>query len=374
MHQAGAFYQYPAEAQVGQDLTVVIDDPDLVIGQGAPAIDDFVYLAVVRLHAHRDTAFGHGQGIDRHDVQAAVQFRKGRGERCFRQSVAGQECIGIEAGFGHCCGKGFERAGAQHLCADTGDTPAAQVKLLQVCAADPAGAEFVTERRRERDGAAVPADQAQPLQGAYGKIPRALVVDRQLGGDGTQDEPDQAHVMVERQPGCAAIAFVYFQPGSRDPLKVAHYRLAGNDYALRSTGAARGKLQVCRFFGSAWFKRVLRRGDIGQLFRCAQPFEVVVVGGSFLEKADELLMRDGYLCLAAGQQALELLNVNRVTAEIERYRHGERHQPDVLAGEEQDDEIRVGIGHQGNVITAFQIEAEQSPGRDPGLLLQFTVW
>ena len=71
---------------------------------------------------------------------------------------------------------------------------------------------------------------------------------------------------------------------------------------------------------------------------------------------------------------LELLNVNRVTAEIERYRHGERHKPDVLAGEEQDDEIRMGIGHQGNVITAFQIEAEQAPGRDPGLLLQFTVW
>ena len=177
-HQAGSFYQHPADAHVGQQFAFTIDNPYLVLGQGASAIYYFVYLAVVRLHAHGDAAFGHGQRIDRHHVQAAVEFRKRRGKRCFRQPVTGQEGAGIKTGLRHGLGKGLESAGTQHLCADTGYAPAAQVELLQVGAANSARAQFVTERRRERDGATVAADQAQPLQWADGKIPCAQVIHR----------------------------------------------------------------------------------------------------------------------------------------------------------------------------------------------------
>ena len=80
-------------------------------------------------------------------------------------------------------------------------------------------------------------------------------------------------------------------------------------------------------------------------------------------------MGDGYLCLAAGQQAFELLNVNCMAAEVQGYRHGERDKPDILTGKEQHDEIRVSIGDESDMVAAFQIQAEETASREPGLLL-----
>ncbi len=94
------------------------------------------------------------------------------------------------------------------------------------------------------------------------------------------------------------------------------------------------------------------------MFRCANPFKVSIVDRSLFQETDELFMCDSYLCLAAGQQPFQLLNINRMAAEIQGYWHGERHKPDILAGKEQDDEIRVGVGYESNVIAAFQIQTE----------------
>ena len=99
-----------------------------------------------------------------------------------------------------------------------------------------------------------------------------------------------------------------------------------------------------------------------------------VIDGSFLEEADEFLVCDGYLCPAAAKHAFELLHVNRMTAEIQGYRHGERDKADILAGEEQDDEILMGIGDERDVIAALQVQAEEALGGEPRLLLEFAVW
>ena len=98
-----------------------------------------------------------------------------------------------------------------------------------------------------------------------------------------------------------------------------------------------------------------------------------VFGGGFLEEADEFLVGYGYPGPAAGKQALELLYVYRMAAQVQRYRHGERDEPDILAGEEQDDEILMGIGDERDVVAALQVQAEKSLGGQPRLLLEVAV-
>ena len=69
-----------------------------------------------------------------------------------------------------------------------------------------------------------------------------------------------------------------------------------------------------------------------------------------------------------------MLHVNCMAAEVQGDRHGERDKPDILAGKEQYDKIRMSIGDESDMIAAFQVHTEKTASREPGLLLQIGVW
>ncbi len=68
--------------------------------------------------------------------------------------------------------------GRNAFCANARHAPAGEIDVSQRVIVTAAQAEIVTERRSNRDAAAVFANQLQPLHRAHGEVLRAQVIHR----------------------------------------------------------------------------------------------------------------------------------------------------------------------------------------------------
>jgi hypothetical protein len=176
--------------------------------------------------------------IERLGLQAPAQRRHGQSQGRFGHAVAGHERGGVEAAPGEAFGELFQGGRAHHVAADARGPPSREVVGVQRGGGRPAGAEFVAEGGAEGDAAAVAGDQLQPQQGTPHEGAGGQEVDAHLVAQRAEQEPDQAHVVIERQPGDGAV-------GGRDPQAVAgdgqgvgHQRAVGDQHPGREARAA----------------------------------------------------------------------------------------------------------------------------------------
>ena len=312
------------------------------------------------------------QGIDVDPVAAgaALERREADRERALGHAVAGQEGARLEAGGRQDLGEALERLGVDHLGADAGDAPGRQVERFGVAGAQAPGAQGVAERRAEGDGAAVARDQRQPQARAHREVARRQVVDRALGGDAAEDDADQPHVVVVRQPGAEAIVGAELEAVVEDRLQVGHHRRLGDHGAAREAGAARGVLQVGELLGRGRRRQLVGGVERHELVHGAGERQRQAVGG-LAQEADEIRRGEGRDRFAVAHQLAQVADVDLAAAEVDGggQRHG--HQAGVLAGVEHHREVGVGVGHQGQALAAA--ERRQAPGQLQGAGAQIAV-
>src|SRR5690606_18146712 len=149
--------------------------------------------------------------VDAVGLDFAVQRREAHGKGRFREPIARDERRTPEPARLEALGKALQHADLHHVTADPGYAPAGEVEFADRGIAGPPLAEIVAEGWAEGESAAIFGDQPQPSQRPSGEIGGSEVIDRHLRHERRQAEPDEAHVMVERQPRYAPVALVDFQ-------------------------------------------------------------------------------------------------------------------------------------------------------------------
>ncbi|MQM38259.1 hypothetical protein KBTX_02269 [wastewater metagenome] len=258
-------------------------------------------------------------------------------------------------------GEAAQRLRADELRAHAGDPPAREVELLDVAVAHASGAEVIAERRREGDRAAVAADQPQPLDGAHREVAGAHVVHGALGGQRAEEQPDHAHVVVEGQPGGAAVACMDAEAVAHDAPEVAHHRLGTDDHAPRCLGAPGGELQVRDLLRARGLRCRLRRFEARQGFRGVQPHTRDPRGG-LVEEGLERLGGQGDARPGLFQQPADLVHVGLPATQVQGHRQRDGHEPGILAGKEHLRERRGGLGDHRDALAALHPQPDQAPG------------
>ena len=128
-------------------------------------------------------------------------------QRRLGQTIARQERRGVETRRARSARRTARARGPDHLAADAGDPPRSTDRSSAMrLVGRAAHAELIAERRAERDRPAVLGHNLEPGQRPPREARGRDVIDRGLGHHRRQAAADQAHVVVERQPGDAAVA------------------------------------------------------------------------------------------------------------------------------------------------------------------------
>ena len=195
--------------------------------------------------------FGEKVRIDPVDDDALQQRRETDCQRAFRHPVTRHKRAGIESRRCQQLGKAVRQLRTNRFGADACDAPRRKVIPDDVLGTDPASAKVVAEWRAERNGRLGAGHQLQPAPRAHGEVTGVEIVDRALRRHRRQHAADEPHVMIERQPGYAAVIRPNIEAMIDDAVQVAEYRFLLYDHAARETGAPRRVLQVRRLGGAA---------------------------------------------------------------------------------------------------------------------------
>ncbi len=237
-------------ATVGQPLPIGAEDPDLVPAEGGATSDVFGrQLAVDRV---ANGAVGlEGLRVDNKafpSVRAPLNRHRQRG---FGHAVGGRDRIRRHlATRGEQVREGANRGWLNGLGAAADHCEAAEVPVREVLVANAFRGERKGEVRRERHSAAVAVDGVEPNAWAFDEAQRRDEHGGDAVEDGGDDEADEAHVMVERQPtdGLVAVARHHLQGFVDDAPRVGHQARVRDHDALRVRGGPR---------------RVLKEGQVG---------------------------------------------------------------------------------------------------------------
>ncbi len=159
-------------------------------------------------------------------------------------AVAGDEGASVEADGCETLGEGGHHVRPDHVAADPRGAPGGEVQAIQRQGLGAPGAELIAEGGAVGDAGLSARDQVQPQHGPAHEGRGGQQVQRHLAGHGRQEEPDQAHVVIERQPGDGAVRRPDLQPVFADGRDIGHQGAVGHRHAQREAGAARGELQV----------------------------------------------------------------------------------------------------------------------------------
>jgi hypothetical protein len=126
--------------------------------------------------------------------------------------------------------EGVDLVGVDRLGAVEGDAQAGQVELVGPLER-PRG-QHVREVRPGGGGAAVGRDPLHPPGGAGGEVLGGAEHQAGAGRHGERHDPDQAHVVVERQPGHQHVVLDVELPGAADGVEVGAQDVVGEHHAL----------------------------------------------------------------------------------------------------------------------------------------------
>ena len=281
---------------------------------------------------------------------AATARRETHRQRRLRHAITRREGRGGEPGGRVGAGEGVEVARLDHVAAHPGDAQARQVKPLGRMA--PAGRQRIGEGRRVGHRGAGARDQLQPQAGAAHEIARRQKLDRRGCGDGGEHIPHQPHVVIQRQPSDAAIAFAQPQPMRRDGVQIGHHRRMADRDALGRAGGARGELHIGDGVGRAG----RRQGAFGRI--------VEVCGAADEGEAAPRQRRRHPVERAGGRQrrarrgdigdARDLLQIGVARAKGRRRRHRTGDQPGVKTADQRADEVGVGLRRHADPVSRRQ--------------------
>ncbi len=167
--------------------------------------------------------------------------------------------------------------------------------------------------------------------------------------------------MVEGQPRHAPVVGLDVEPVIHHAGQIAQHRVLRDHHTSRKAGAPGRVLQISRFPGAAGPQLAVM---LGQLVECggrSRKGEAHAVG-RLAQEAQELARRHRRRGIATPQQAAQPGDIGRMAPKIDRRRQGDRHEPRVLAGEEEAQEVRVGLGDHGDARAARQGQRQQAAG------------
>ncbi len=331
-----------------------IDDQHLLIPPGAPA-------------AHQPLGGTRSRCVHRRHPRPFPRTPPGDEQRRLGQAVAGIERLAGEAAGGEGRGEPLKRVGAHRLGAVERHRPAAQIKPLPRLRADLLQAQLVGEIGTPARRRPVAGNRLQPA-------PRPLQEGRRRHQDATaaaeqrlEHVPDQAHVVVERQPAQHHGVLAETERLADHPLVVQQAGMGDHD-ALGQCGRARGVLKKRRHVGRGGPRNVLGGCDRGvhvqgQPPRCLQgrlpPQDLGRPGEQRRRRQHHA--RPGVLDDGA-QPGLVPPRPGRVR------RH--RHHPGVQAGEKGDDEVEARRVEQQGAISGRGVpQQDRSPGARPAIEL-----
>ena len=275
-----------------------------------------------------------------------------------RHAIARHErAVVVEARDPEGLGEAPQNRELDHVCADASQAHARQVEFAHRGGLRPGRREqVVPEARTVGDGGAAARDQRKPLHRPAGEVAGRQQVDAALCAHRRQDEPDQAHVVIERQPAHARIVIVEPLRGDR-PVDVRHELVLSYVDTERRTRAAGRELHVARHaraerpqvglglgngvevrHPSGKARRRAFRGGLGELDQ--------FVGGEYAHR------------LRCNDLLPELKDVVRLGAKPDRYRNGNRNDAGILGTEEGDAKARPCVRDQDQPF------ARRNPGAD----------
>ncbi len=308
-------------------------------------------------------------GVDPVDDNALPQWREADRERALRHPVARDERARIETRRRQQPREAIGQFRADGLGADARDAPGGKIVAGNVLGTDAARAQVVAERRAERDRRPRARHQFEPAARAHGEVARVEIVDGALRRHRRQHAADEPHVVVERQPRHAAVVRLDVEAVVDHADEVAQHRVLRDHHAAREAGAPRRVLQIGRFGRAA-------RPQLGlpfrQLVECGGRSDEGQIGalGRLAQETQEMVRRHRRGSPAALQQAAQPRHVGVVPAEIDRGRQRHRHQTGILAGEKEAQEVRIGLGHDGEPPAPLEAQRQEAPGQHPRLLAE----
>jgi hypothetical protein len=325
--------------------------------------------AGARSRRHGDALGLQPVDVDQVGAQALAQRRHGQAQRRLGQAVAGDEGARIEAHGREGVGEGAQRLGPDHVAAEARDLPAGEVEVLEHGGLGAPGRQLVAEGRAGGEGAAVPGDDVEPQHRPAHEGGGRQHVDRHLADHRHQHEADQAHVVVERQPGYGAV-----EPGRGPGLGerggVGHQGPLGDRDAEREAGAARGELQITEAFGIGRGQRdAVGLGQVGEL---AHDLHVQASRG-FGEPGGEVVRGEAGASGGGLHHPAHVGDVDILAAERSGQRERHRRQAGVLAGEEGAQEIAVAGRRQRHPVAGHEAGGQQARGHGERLVAQVAI-
>ena len=235
-HHTGAAHKQAADAALAQDCARLVADFHRMSGQDLAADHEVARPARLRID---ETV----------DLHAGERWCEAQSHADLGHAVARHEGALVEA----CRLEGFGEAAKDrkldHVGPDACKPQARQVEFGEGRGLRPARQEVVAEARAVGDGRAATRDQRKPLHRPPGEVARGQQVDGALRAHRREDEADQAHVVIERQPANARIGVVQSLRGDRS-VDVRHELVLTDVDAQRHAGAARRELDVASHAGT----------------------------------------------------------------------------------------------------------------------------
>src|SRR5690606_21403615 len=217
------------------------------------------------------------------------------------------------------------------------------------------------------DGAAVTADELEPDERPAGKGVGGDEIDRDLGRKGGEQRADEAHVVVERQPGDHTLVIADPDAVDGDVAAVAHQCPMGDADAARESRAAGGILEIAEVVG-------LRPG-VGQVaggsgseFAPAHLPEIRVTGkeiGAFRPEQEP--------CATARELTRDLVAVAGRPGEDAGHRQRYGKEPRAHTGKEGGHELGAGLPDEADAVPALEAESMEPRGAVGGAVAKLAI-
>ncbi len=208
-HEAWTFDEQPTNLPVAQRPSHLVHYDDFVPGQRFAANhegpDEFGIAPRLEVRWNGPAVVFERQPVDDIHFRRTIDFRKGYSKRRFGHSITREERRRIEFRRLHSLGEFVQHVRAHHIPADAGDP---QRRKIEVCrlAVEPAARKLITERRRVGDRRPVVGHQSEPQCRPAGESLGRQIVGADLPHHRRDAKADEAHVVVQRQPGKGAVA------------------------------------------------------------------------------------------------------------------------------------------------------------------------
>ena len=261
---------------------------------------------------------------------------------------------------------------AHHVSADTCHPPHGKIETGRRRArAQAAQAKLIGEGRPEGQGAPMSTDDRKPVERPLGEFLRRDDVDRHLRDQRGEQASDQPEIMIERQPGGAAVRGADLNPGSGNRGGVGDEGVMRHRHPHRKPRAAGGKLQIGDPVASGRGKReaLLQWREIRDRSGEPEPH----ARGCLRQPAPQIGRAECGGCADCGDHPADLPEIARAPAESGRQRHRNRDQPGILAGRENAQEVAIAMGEDGNPVPGAQLCREQLLRHHPRLFAQHPV-